>query len=84
MTTATQQRARKSLVSAIMTEHGIKQRLLEILQEIQEKMENGIPAPYRLEKEFKILSEELLTEVCKKAEAEIALGFDKSKNYILN
>lgn len=82
--TTTKQRATKALVNAIVTEHGIKQRLLEIIQEINDKMENGIPASHRLEKEFDILRAELLVEVNKKAEAEVVLGIDKNFNYILN
>ena len=82
--TTTKQRATKALVNAIVTEHGIKQRLLEIVQEISDKMDSGIPAPHRLEKEFDILRVELLVEVNKKAEAEVVLGIDKNFNYILN
>jgi predicted nucleic acid-binding protein len=84
MKTTTQQKAKKSLISAIMTEHGIEQRLLEIVQEVQKKMENGISAPFRLEKEFQILSKELSSELNKKAEAEVVLGMDKNLNFTMN
>lgn len=77
-------KATKQLITCILTQTAIKQRLLEIVQEVQEKMENGIPCPKRLEMEFDQLSHQLEKCVLKQFQAEIVLGMNKNMKFVLN
>lgn len=82
--TNVKKKATVNLINSITTQAALKQRLLEILEEVSRKMENGIPAPRRLEMEFEQLSGQMGIMLSKQAEAEIVLGFQKNINFILN
>ena len=81
---AKKRNAQVVLVNAINQQHCINQRLLEILEEIKDKIENGIFVPKRLEIEFEQLSQELSIEITNQAKAEISLGMHENLNFILN
>ena len=81
---AQKRKANFALIKAITSQHCIKQRLLEILEEIHDKMENGMPAPRRLEVEFEQLSQELSIQISQQGNAEMALGMHQNFNFILN
>ena len=71
-------------VEAIIEQAHLKERLIELTLEVQAKMDAGIAPPFRLELEFEVLSDQLNNSVQKQLKAEIALGINKSKNFILN
>mgnify|MGYP000915322618 CR=1 FL=1 len=77
-------KANFSLINAIISQHSIKQRMLEISIEIISKMESGIPVPKRLQVEFEQLSQELSIEISNQGKAEMALGVHQNCNFILN
>ena len=58
--------------------------MLEVIEEINLKMENGIPAPKRLEMEFEKLNNELIIQLKIQGEAEIVLGINLNLNAVLN
>jgi hypothetical protein len=73
-----------NLINSITNQEALKQRLLEIIEEVNRKMENGIPAPHRLELEFEQISVQMGVMLSKQAEAENILGFKKSTTFIFN
>ena len=82
--TAIIKKATKNMIQAILTQVSLSQRLIEIAQEVQNKMENGMPAPHRLEMEFAQLSHEMNKSISRQAEAEQALGLNKNFKFFLN
>ena len=84
MTSVNAKKATKKLIESILAQTSLKTRLIEIAQEVHEKMENGIPAPHRLEMEFEQLSHELNRFLSRQAEAEHALGLHKNMKFIFN
>lgn len=81
---AQKRKANVALVNSIITQQVIKQRMLEVIEEINLKMENGIPAPKRLEMEFEKLNNELIIQLKIQGEAEIVLGINLNLNAVLN
>jgi hypothetical protein len=77
-------KANVQFITCILTQIAIKQRLLEIVQEVQKKMDMGISIPHRLEMEFEQLSHELKRCMDLQSEAEIVLGFHKNMKFVLN
>ena len=76
--------ATAQLFISFLAQKEINKRLIEILEEVQDKLENGIPCPKRLEMEFEQLSHELNRCVSKQFHAEIIIGFYWGKKNVLN
>ena len=72
---AERKKATKILVESILQERGIVLRMGEIVVEMLDRIENGLPHASRLDKEYNLLEDEFTNLQILKVKAEIKLGY---------
>lgn len=78
------EQAKKELVKTILIENQIEKKIISIMCEIQERFDNGLPAPQHLENEYLYLENNLTFQLRKRIKAEKELGINTNISFVLN